>query len=155
MPATLEVERSIIVNAHEEDVFPYLNNLETYRSWSALDAHLEDVSILTGGAESGLGQTQAWRNGPKGYEVGSREIVQESAPEFVQAKVTVNGVETTTTHALFSNSNGTVTILTKRELPQPGFPYIGRLRATITKNHIVNELDAALAKLKIQIEANL
>ena len=155
MPPTLEVERSIVVNAHEEDVFPYLNDLKNYKSWSALDARLGNASILTGGAESGLGQTQAWQSGPKGYEIGSREIVQESVPEFVQLQVRVNGVDTTTTHALFKNPNGTVTVLTKRELPQPGFPYVGRLRAGLTKNHIAKNLDAALVKLKIKIEANL
>lgn len=154
MPATLEIERSITVDAYEEEVFPYLNDLKEYESWAALDARLGKVKILTGGAESGLGQTQAWKSGPKGYEVGSREIMQESAPEFVQIQLTVNGKEMTTTHAVFKNENGSLSVLTKREIPQPGFPFIGRLRGELIKSRISNDLDAALSRLKTEVEAN-
>jgi len=154
LPATLEIERSTIVSAYEEDIFPYLNDLKQYQSWAALDARLRETTVLTGGAESGLGQTQAWQDGPKGYEVGSREIVQESAPEFVQLRVTVNGEETTTTHAVFRNPDDTVTVLSKREIPQPGFPYINRVRGRLTKSQIGKNLETALSRLRTQIEAN-
>ena len=154
MPETLEVERSTTVGAYEEDIFPYLNDLKQYQSWAALDAKLDGTQILTGGAESGLGQNQAWQDGPKGYEVGSREIVQESAPEFVQLRVTVNGEETTTTHAVFRNPDDIVTVLSKREIPQPGFPYINRLRGRLMKPKIGKSLEAALSRLKTQVEAN-
>lgn len=155
MPATLEVERSTIINAYPDDVFPLLNDLKSYKSWAALDDQLGQVPILTGGAESGMGQTQAWQNGPKGYEVGSREIMQESAPEFVQIQVSVNGQVSSTMHAILITEPGIVTVLSKREIPQPGFPYIGRLRGFMRKQQIADNLDAALVRLKTQIEANL
>ncbi len=151
MPATLEIERSTIIRAHEEDIFPYLNDLRQYRPWAALDAELEETPVLTGGAESGLGQNQAWQDGPEGFELGSREIVQEAAPEFVQLKVTVNGEESTTTHAIFRNPDQTVTVLSKREIPQPGFPYIHRLRGSIMKPQIGRSLEDALDRLKTQV----
>lgn len=154
MPATLEIERSTVVNAYAEDIFPLLNDLKAYESWAALDARLEGASILTGGAESGVGQTQVWQNGPKGVESGSREIMQEAPSEFVQIQVSVNGQVTTTTHAILKMDTGPVTVLTKREIPQPGFPYVGRLRSIVIKSRIENNLDEALARLKTHIEAN-
>lgn len=155
LPETLEIERSTVVNAYPDDVFPHLNDLKAYDSWAALDDRLGPVKILTGGAESGVGQTQAWQNGPRGYEVGSREIMQESPPEFVQIQVSVNGDISSTTHAILKTNPGKVTVLSKREIPQPGFPYLGRLRGLIVKQQISDDLDAALDRLKTEIEANL
>ncbi len=155
MPATLSVERSVTMNAHADDAYFYLDDLAQYRNWSVLDAQLGEAQMITGGADVGVGQTQAWQNGPKGFEFGSREIIQTQIGEFVVLKVNIIGQDITTTHAIFKNEGDTITVLSKTEWPQPGFPYIGRLRGITAKKNYETALDSALARLKVQVEANL
>jgi len=155
MSPTLVIERSIEMEAHSDDIFPYLEDLEYYRTWSALNEKLGDTRLITGGADIGTGQTQAWQEGPKGFEFGSREILQSQPAEFVQILTNIAGQNTNTTYALFANEDETVTVLSKIELPQPGFPYIGRLRRFIVQPSLNAEMDEALARLKTQVEANL
>lgn len=155
MSPTLVIERSIEMEAHADDVFPYLEDLEYYRNWSALNEKLGDTRMITGGADIGTGQTQAWQEGPQGFEFGSREILQSQPAEFVQIATNIAGQNTNTTYALFSNGDDTVTVLSKRELTQPGFPYIGRLRRFVVEPAMNADLDAALGRLKVQVEANL
>lgn len=154
LPENLTIERSIAMQAHSDDVFFYLEDLNQYRNWSALDAQLDDTQVITGGADIGVGQNQAWQDGPVGYEFGSREIIQTQMGEFVVLKVNVVGQDISTTHAVFKNDGDSVTVLSKIEIPQPGFPYLGRLRVLSTTADYENALDAALARLKVQVEAD-
>lgn len=155
MSQTLVVERSIVMDAHADDVFPYLEDLEYYQSWSVLNEKLGNTRLITGGADIGKGQTQAWQEGPQGYEFGSRAILQSQPGEFVQIEMNVAGQMIQNTHAVFANENDTVTVLSKQELPQPGFPYIGRLRRLAVTPSIEADIDQSLARLKVQVEANL
>jgi hypothetical protein len=154
LPDNLTIERSVSMQAHSDDVYFYLEDLEQYRNWSALDAKLAETPIITGGADMGVGQNQAWQNGPVGYEFGSREIIQTQIGEFVVLNVNIAGQDISTTHAVLKNDGGNVTVLSKIELPQPGFPYLGRLRALSTKADYEKALDSALARLKVQAEAD-
>lgn len=152
LPATLTIERSLSMDAHSDDVYFYLEDLTSYRNWSALDAQLEEARVITGGADLGVGQNQAWQNGPNGYEFGSREIIQTQTGEFVVLKVNISGQDITTTHAILNSDEG-VTVLSKIEVPQPGFPYLARIRGLSAKANYETALDAALARLKVQVEA--
>lgn len=154
MPNTLTVERSIVMDAYIDDVFPYLEDLEQHQNWAALDLYLGNTAIITGGADYGTGQTQAWQNGPEDYEFGSREIVQSQAGEFVQISLNIAGKSSLMTHALTSNQDETVTVLSNHAFPQPGFPYLGRLRQYLVKSGRERELDAALLRLRTIVEAN-
>jgi len=155
MPATLSVERSLKLEAYPGDVFPYLNDLRLYKDWSALDQKIGNTTLIQGGAETGVGQSQIWQNGPDDLEFGTREILQSQENEFVQIRLNISGHDTTTTHAIFDNEDETITVLSKRELPQPGFPYLARLRTLRVKPNLEADLDAALSRLKILVEANL
>ncbi len=153
MPNTLAIERSIEMDAYSDDVFPYLGNLEYYKDWSVLDHKLGNTALITGGADEGTGQSQAWQNGPKGYEFGSREIVQSQPGEFVQINLNIVGEESLMTHAMTTNSDGIVTVLSLHEIPQPGFPYVARLRRYLVKSGYEALMDDALNRLIIHVEA--
>jgi hypothetical protein len=155
MPASFSVERSTVMEAYSDDVFPYLGNLENYKDWSALNHKLGNTALITGGADDGTGQSQAWKNGPKGYEFGSREIVQSQSGEFVQINLNIAGQDSLMTHAMTANTDGTVTVLSLHEIPQPGFPFVGRLRRYLVKSSYEAEMDEALERLKTQVEASV
>jgi len=149
MPSTQSVERSIIVDAYPEDVFPFLNDLSIYSQWSALHQQIEGAQIVYGGAESGIGQTMAWQNGGKSYPFGSQEIIQSQAGEFVQIKVNLAGRAATATHAILplTNAEG-ITVLTKSEIDLGGFPYLERVRAKTKQGWYDEQFDISLQRLK-------
>jgi len=129
MPPVQSIERSIEVDAHPEDIFPFLNNLQSYSQWSPLYAQISDAQIVYGGAEAGNGQTMAWQGSAGDYPFGSQEIIQSQPGEFVQVKVNLSGRAATATHAILPLDNGDgVTVLTKTEIELGGFPYLDRVQ---------------------------
>jgi len=111
------IERSIDIEAYPEDVFPFINNLESYNQWSPLYAQIADAQIVYGGAEAGNGQTMAWQGSESAYPFGSQEIIQSQAGEFVLVKVNLSGRAATATHAILPLDDGRgVTVLTKSEI---------------------------------------
>ena len=57
MPSIQLIERSIEIEAYPEDVFPFINDLQSYSQWSPLYEQISDAQIVYGGAEAGNGQT--------------------------------------------------------------------------------------------------
>ncbi|MDA8708148.1 SRPBCC family protein [Hellea sp.] len=149
MPATQLIERSVEVDAYPEDVFPILNDLETYSQWSPLHAQIADAQIIYGGADEGIGQTMAWQGSEGAYPFGSQEIIESQPEEFVQVKVNLAGREATATHAILPLPDGeSVTVLTKSEIDLGGFPYLARVRSKLRQGWYDDQFDQSLVRLK-------
>jgi len=149
MPPVQSIERSIEIEAYPEDVFPFINDLQTYSQWSPLHAEIADAEIIYGGAEAGNGQTMAWQGSTGTYPFGSQEITQSQAGEFVQVKVNLSGRAATVTHAILPLDDGNgVTVLTKSETELGGFPYLDRVRTKLRKSWFDDQFDQSLMRLK-------
>lgn len=143
------IERSIEVEAYPEDVFPLINNLQTYNQWSPLHAQIADAQIVYGGADAGNGQTMAWQGSEGTYPFGSQEIIQSQPGEFVQVKANLSGRAATTTHAILPLDDGSgVTVLTKSEIELGGFPYMDRVRTKLRQGWFDDQFDQSLIRLK-------
>lgn len=149
MPPVQSIERSIEIDAYPEDVFPFINNLQTYSQWSPLHAQIADAQIIYGGADEGIGQTMAWQGSASAYPFGSQEIIQSQSGEFVQLKVNLSGQDATATHAILPLANGDgVTVLTKSEIELGGFPYLDRVRTKLRQGWFNDQFDQSLMRLK-------
>lgn len=149
LPDRQTVERSIEIDAYPEDVFPLLNDLKKLSQWAPLHTHLADAEIIYGGANTGVGQTMAWQNGPGIYPFGSQEIVQSQVGEFVQIESNLSGQQASATHAILLSDDGeSVTVLTKSEIPLGGFPYLRRVRSKIQSGALNDQFDRSLTRLK-------
>jgi len=149
MPATQLIERSVEVDAYPEDVFPILNNLETYSQWSPLYAQISDAQLIYGGADEGIGQTMAWQGSEGAYPFGSQEIIQSQPGEFVQVKVNLAGRDATATHAILPLADGeSVTVLMKSEIELGGFPFLERVRSKLRQGWYDEQFDQSLVRLK-------
>lgn len=154
MPQNQLIERSIEIDAYPEDIFPIINNLQTYSQWSPLYAQITDAQIVYGGAEAGNGQTMAWQGSAGAYPFGSQEIIQSQPSEFVQVKVNLSGRAATATHAILPLDNGTgVTVLTKSEIELGGFPYLERVRTKLRQGWFDEQFDQSLMRLKTVSES--
>ena len=149
MSPVQSIERSIEIEAYPEDVFPFINNLQSYSQWSPLYAQIADAQIVYGGADAGNGQTMAWQGSGGDYPFGSQEIIQSQPGEFVQLKINLSGRAATATHAILPLDDGSgVTVLAKSEIELGGFPYLDRVRTKLRQGWFDDQFDQSLIRLK-------
>ncbi len=85
-PDTFRVERSIVVNAAPEKIFPLVNDFHGWRAWSPYEKIDPAMNRRYGGAASGKGSTYEWAgNGKSG--AGRMEIVDSQAPSKIGIKL--------------------------------------------------------------------
>lgn len=83
LPSKWKVERSIIINASPEKIYPLIANFETgWPQWSAFDKEYADSHYTSSGSQEGIGATRSWTGGNMGD--GSQTIVKASAQEGIE-----------------------------------------------------------------------
>jgi len=156
MPAVQTTERTIEIEAVAEDVFHYLTDLREYPRWSVIHANNPDMQIAYGGSEYGVGQTAAWQIQTPRPSTGTQEIIESRPPEFVRTIVNIDGLEGAATFAISESENeDKVSVLMRQEINLGGFPFVQRLTHQLSKSSLNSDFDAALARLKTVVEAEL
>ena len=85
-PDTFRVERSLVVSASPEKVFPLVNDFKNWTAWSPYEKIDPRMNRRYGGAASGKGSTYEWAgNGKSG--AGRMEIVESKAPSKIGIKL--------------------------------------------------------------------
>ena len=118
-PDTFRIQRTVIIKATPEKIFPLINDLHIMQTWSAWEKVDPAMKRAYGGADSGVGATYVWK-GNNEIGQGRMEILQSSAPSLVAIKLefikpfaavntaeytlTPEGDSTRVTHAMFGPS---------------------------------------------------
>lgn len=76
LPQSVLVERSAVINADAAAVFPYLNNLEKFHSWSPWADMDPNMQVEFSGPEKGVGASMSWSSSKVG-DGAQRVIVSE------------------------------------------------------------------------------
>lgn len=85
-PDIFRVERSTVVQAPAEQIYPLIADFHRWTEWSPYE-HLDPALKRTyGGAESGLGATYGWE-GNKSVGSGHMEIIGATAPSKIGIKL--------------------------------------------------------------------
>jgi uncharacterized protein YndB with AHSA1/START domain len=85
-PASFRVERSVIINAPPEKIFPLINNFREWEPWSPWEKVDPAVKRSYSGAASGEGAVYEW-SGNKNIGQGRMEIVESSPPSKIKLKI--------------------------------------------------------------------
>jgi hypothetical protein len=85
-PAEFRVERSVIINASAEKIFPLINDFREWEPWSPWEKVDPAVKRSYSGAASGEGAVYEW-SGNKNIGQGRMEIVESSPPFKVKLKI--------------------------------------------------------------------
>jgi hypothetical protein len=85
-PDTFRVERSVIINAPAEKIFPLINDFREWEPWSPWEKVDPAVKRSYSGAASGEGAVYEW-NGNKNIGQGRMEIVESLPPSKVKLKI--------------------------------------------------------------------
>lgn len=85
-PDRFRVERSAIVNAPADKVFPLVADFHEWLKWSPWEGRDPALRRTYSGAERGKGAVYAW-DGNKNVGTGRMEILQSSAPSKIVIKL--------------------------------------------------------------------
>lgn len=87
LPASATIERSVLIQATPEEVFPHINGMRAFHAWSPWAATDAATEYSFSGPEQGVGSRMEWRSGGTQAGQGSQEIVASVAPRQVEMRL--------------------------------------------------------------------
>ncbi len=91
LPRQVHVERSIVINAPQAELFEALNSFKRFNEfspWAALDPNTQ---YTYEGPESGVGAKMSWVSSDPDLGSGTNEIVESKAPDFIRTRLDFGG----------------------------------------------------------------
>lgn len=88
LPSKSHIERSVLINAPQEEVFNYLNSYQNFNEWSPWHRIDPDTQYRYFGPKSGVGAKMAWQSDNDKVGSGSQEIVESTPHQLI--KVTLD-----------------------------------------------------------------
>jgi hypothetical protein len=85
-PDQFRVERSVVIEAPAEKIFPMIDTLQNWRTWSPYEIKDPAMQRSYSGPASGVGAAYAWK-GNQDVGAGRMEIVESNAPSKVRFKL--------------------------------------------------------------------
>jgi uncharacterized protein YndB with AHSA1/START domain len=85
-PDTFSVQRSVVVKAPAERIFPLISNFHQWANWSPWEDRDPTMKRTFSGSESGNGAVYAW-DGNKNVGSGRMEILDASSPSNIVIKL--------------------------------------------------------------------
>jgi hypothetical protein len=152
LPSQVTVARSIVINAPEGAVFPYLTNLHKFADWSPWAARDPQLRVTYAGPESGKGAHTEWESSQKSIGTGLMEITEADPNRHAELVVNLNGLEGTTFYDISPAGSGSKVTW--------GFGYnagtspMGRWKGLMLDRLIGGEFQSGLVKLKERVEAD-
>jgi hypothetical protein len=152
LPAHVTVARSVVINAPESAVFPYVNNLRRFDDWSPWKLRDPQLTITYGGPEEGKGAQIQWTSQKPSIGTGSMEISNSDLNRTVELAVNFNNLEGTSSFDIGPAGSGSK--LTWSFGYDTGSSPLKRWKALMLDGFIGAEYRAGLDKLKEKIEAD-
>ena len=150
LPAHVTVARSVVVNAPESAVFPYLNDLHNFKDWSPWKKRDPDLDIAHSGNEKGKGAAVAWTSQKKSVGTGSMEITESEPNRRIGMDVNFNGLEGTSAFELAPAGSGSK--LTWNFGFETGSSPLKRWKGLMLDSLVGPEYRAALDTVKEKVE---
>jgi len=76
LPATAEVERSVVIDAAPEKIFPHVNDLRATQEWSPWAKRDPEMTQTFSGPDQGVGQSVAWQSDHPEVGSGTQTITE-------------------------------------------------------------------------------
>jgi hypothetical protein len=152
LPPHVTVARSVVINAPESAVFPYVNNLHRLGDWSPWKLRDPELNMTYGGPEEGKGAQVQWTSQKPSIGSGSMSISDSNLNRSVELAANYNNVEGTSSFEIGPSGSGSK--LTWSFGYDTGSSPLKRWKALMLDGFIGAEYRAGLDKLKEKIEAD-
>lgn len=151
LPSHVTVSRSVVINAPESAIFPYLNNLHQFAEWSPFSARDPQLAVSYGGPESGQGARITWSSKKPAIGTGSMEISEAQASRHIDLVVNFNGLDGTTSYDIVPSGAGSKVTWTFGY--ESGSNPIKRWKALMLDGLVGAEYRVGLDRLREKIES--
>ena len=150
LPAHVTVARSVVINAPEYAIYPYLNNLRRFSEWSPWVARDPEMKLTYSGPPEGKGAKVEWVSQKPSIGTGSMRIVQNEQSRSVDLTANINGLEGDSSYELEPAGSGSkVTWSFGYQTASSPFK---RWKALMLDGFIGAEYRAGLERLKALVE---
>jgi len=152
LPSHVTVARSVVINAPESVIFPYLNNLHQFGKWSPWSARDAQLAVNYGGPETGQGARVTWTSKKPSIGTGSMEISETQPNRRIDLAVNYSGLEGTSAYDIVPAGSGSKVIWTFGY--ESGSSPLKRWKALMLDGFVGAEYRAGLDRLKEKVEAD-
>jgi uncharacterized protein YndB with AHSA1/START domain len=150
LPGHVTIARSVVINAPESVVFPYLNDLHRFGDWSPWAARDPQLTVTYSGADQGKGAKVEWASDKPSVGAGSMEITESDPNRHIDLSVSFNGLDGTSYYDVGPSGSGSK--VTWGFGYESGTSPLKRWKALMLDRYVGAEYRDALAKLKDKIE---
>jgi uncharacterized protein YndB with AHSA1/START domain len=151
-PDTLHVERTVTINARAERIFPLINDLHQWQSWSPYEKKDPAMKRYYSGPPSGKGAAYVW-DGNNQVGSGRMEVAESTAPSKIDLDLDfIRPVKGHDVAEFTLKPNGNSTTVTW-SMTGPN-RYLGKLMSIFVNmdKMIGSDFEAGLAGLKMAAE---
>jgi hypothetical protein len=106
LPAHVTVTRSVVINAPEAAVFPYLNNLHNFADWSPWAVRDPQLAVSYSGPPEGKGAKIQWTSKVPSIGIGTMEIAESELNRQIDLAVNFNGLDGTSSYGIAPSGSG-------------------------------------------------
>jgi len=152
LPAHVTVARTVVINAPESAVFPYVNNLHRFGDWSPWKLRDPQLAITYGGPEEGKGALIQWTSQKPSIGTGNMQISDSNLNRSVELAANFNNLEGTSSFEIAPSGSGSK--ITWSFGYDTGSSPLKRWKALTLDGFIGSEYRAGLDRLKETVEAD-
>jgi Polyketide cyclase / dehydrase and lipid transport len=152
LPAHVTSSRSVVINAPEYAVYPYLNNLHQFPEWSPWAARDPDMKVTYSGPPEGKGAKIEWESANPRVGSGSMQIIDNEQSRSVDLAANLNGLEGTSSYQLVPAGAGSK--VTWSFVYATGSSPIKRWKGLMLDGFVGAEFSKGLENLKAKVEAD-
>lgn len=151
LPRQVEVERSIVIAAEADEIFPYINSLEKFNEWSPWGDYDPDTVYTFSGPDTGTGARVDWTSDHANVGDGSQEIIASVENKSVKTELDF-GMDGVATAVFLLNRVETGTEVTWGFTTEMGMNPIGRYFGLMMDKWVGGDYEKGLAALKVLVE---
>ncbi len=149
LPNEFTVEKSIMVKANKEQIYPYISDLKLWPKWVPWQNEGEDMKISYGKISKGKGASQRW----KGEDGAGRLIITEANPDKGITYVLYfdNFPEKNLCYLNFEQQGDELKVIWKMDGIM-SYPILGKFMVVLFKPVIADMYEDGLKNLKALLE---
>ena len=151
LPSTFSVQRSITIQVHHSQIYPYLEQLDTWQNWTAWSKSKDPTLVFTFSEKtSGEGASQSWKG--ETFGTGSLTLTECVPEEGVRYKMNLQDRLAMNGRIHFADTSATHTQVVWSKKGDLGGNPIFRYFGLLIGGMVAPDLEEGLGNLKGEVE---
>jgi hypothetical protein len=151
LPEKLQVERSIVIRADANKVYPYVSNFRQFNQWSPWAKIDPNIEFTYEGPEKGEGAIMHWRSEHAEVGQGSQKILQANPGHDVRIVLAFGGMGKAYSNFQLQPEQGSTMVSWAFDM-HFGYNIPGRIMGLFIGDQIGDYYDKGLSSLKQLVE---